>query len=122
MNDLPLWLFRANATLPDPRAMLRQAIEFEERGSLPLAASALDRAYGVDPNDSEITEARRRVLDAMSIEEHGLIWRYVPAGPFTMGWNEGEPDEARQSMWAHGAVRPGRAACRSSTAPADRSA
>lgn len=94
MNDLPLWLFRANATLPDPRAMLRQAIEFEERGSLPLAASALDRAYGVDPNDSEITEARRRVLDAMSIEEHGLIWRYVPAGPFTMGWNEGEPDEA----------------------------
>ena len=66
---------------------------FLSGGETALAASALDRAYGLLPDRSELARQRRGVLDELSIEEHGLVFRYVPAGTFLMGSSTGDPDE-----------------------------
>ncbi|MBX3232064.1 MAG: SUMF1/EgtB/PvdO family nonheme iron enzyme [Labilithrix sp.] len=63
------------------------------RGERALAASALDRAYGLLPNDEGVARQRRAVLDELAIDEHGLRFRYVPAGTFLMGSATGDPDE-----------------------------
>jgi formylglycine-generating enzyme len=57
------------------------------------AASAYDRAYGLAPQDKQIAAARARLLDSLSIEEHGITFRYIPAGTFLMGSDSGDPDE-----------------------------
>ncbi|HZV02481.1 MAG TPA: hypothetical protein VFF73_37590, partial [Planctomycetota bacterium] len=64
-----------------------------ERSGLRASASALDRAYGLAPDDVAIVESRRRALDALAITEHGTRFRYVPEGAFLMGSDEGDPDE-----------------------------
>lgn len=64
-----------------------------EKGDRAAAASALDRAYGNLPADAAIAQQRLALLDEFALHEHGLVWRYVPAGPFMMGSNEGDPDE-----------------------------
>jgi formylglycine-generating enzyme required for sulfatase activity len=84
---------RASYPDDDPRPALAVADEAEAAGDLPLAASALDRAHGVAPLDTAIAERRRRLLDALAVEEHGLRFRYIPTGTFLMGSEDGDPDE-----------------------------
>lgn len=62
-------------------------------GNLEMAASALDRAYGLLPRDEAIARQRRAVLDELAVTEHGLVFRYIPAGTFLMGSFDGDPDE-----------------------------
>jgi formylglycine-generating enzyme len=62
-------------------------------GDEATALVALDRAYGLASEDPTITAMRAAFLDRFAIEEHGLIWRYVPAGTFLMGSITGDPDE-----------------------------
>lgn len=69
------------------------ADHFLERGQERLAASALDRAYGLDPDSDFIAKQRQALLDRLAVTEHGIYFRYIPAGAFLMGSAEGEPDE-----------------------------
>lgn len=74
-------------------AFVVAADHFLAHGQLELAASALDRAYGLAPEDPSIAAQRRDVLDRLALVEHGLAFRYVPAGAFLMGSTDGDPDE-----------------------------
>ncbi|MEO0605674.1 MAG: SUMF1/EgtB/PvdO family nonheme iron enzyme [Myxococcota bacterium] len=76
-----------------PGEALVAADWFLERGDKELAASALDRAYGLAPHDEGVAERRRALLEELAIEAHGLSFRYVPAGTFLMGASDGDPDE-----------------------------
>ncbi|SEG87207.1 Formylglycine-generating enzyme, required for sulfatase activity, contains SUMF1/FGE domain [Thermomonospora echinospora] len=86
-------LLDAHDTAGDPGELLRLARELEDAGRRRLAATAYDRAHALDPSDAEVAEARWALLDAMSVEEHGIRFRYIPAGTFLMGSADGEPDE-----------------------------
>lgn len=88
-------LLRAGAAgrAGDPAAFVVAADHFLARGQLELAASALDRAYGLAPEDASIAAQRSDVLDRLALTEHGLRFRYVPAGTFLMGSTDGDPDE-----------------------------
>jgi formylglycine-generating enzyme required for sulfatase activity len=77
----------------DPRLLLEIARSLEEEGNLEGAATVYDRAYGLDPTDEEVRQGRWRVLGKLAVEEHGLLFRYVPGGPFLMGNNDGDADE-----------------------------
>ncbi|MEN0066532.1 MAG: SUMF1/EgtB/PvdO family nonheme iron enzyme [Myxococcota bacterium] len=77
----------------DPGEALVAADWFFEQGDLHLAASALDRAFGLAPDDASIALRRTSLLDSLAVEEHGLLFRYVPAGSFRMGSEDGDPDE-----------------------------
>jgi len=77
----------------DPARFLVAADDFLARGMPRVAASALDRAYGLLPRDEGVQRQRRAVLDELAITEHGLVFRYVPAGIFLMGSTRGDPDE-----------------------------
>jgi sulfatase modifying factor 1 len=88
-------LLRAGAAgrAGEAAAFVVAADHFLARGQLELAASALDRAYGLAPDDASIMVQRRDVLDRLALTEHGLVFRYVPAGTFLMGSTDGDPDE-----------------------------
>ena len=58
-----------------------------------LEATALDVAYGLNSDDKEIEKRRRELLETLAIFEHGINFRYVPAGTFLMGSEQGDPDE-----------------------------
>lgn len=77
----------------DPAEFSVLADYFLERERPDLAASALDRAYGLAPDDEQIRKQRAGLLDALAVEEHGLVFRYVPAGTFLMGSETGQDDE-----------------------------
>lgn len=77
----------------DATAFFKIGQEYESQGNLELAATAYDRAYGIKPDAETIAGARSRVLDNLSIKEHGIVFRYVPAGTFLMGSEDGDPDE-----------------------------
>lgn len=77
----------------DPGEALVIADHFLERGQERLAATALDRAYGLAPQDRFIAEQRQAVLDRLAVTEYGIHFRYIPAGTFLMGSATGEPDE-----------------------------
>jgi len=77
----------------DARELLVIADHLLERGDRALAATALDRAYGLAPDDAQIAHLRGALLDELAVDEHGLRWRYVPAGTFRMGARDGDPDE-----------------------------
>ena len=70
------------------------AQDLEAKGELQSAATAYDCAYGLQPGNAEIAEARRRLLDRLAVTEHGINFRYIPAGSFLMGSTKGDPDEA----------------------------
>ncbi|WP_119729258.1 SUMF1/EgtB/PvdO family nonheme iron enzyme [Thermomonospora amylolytica] len=80
-------------TVGDPRELLALARELEAAGDRHRAATAYDRAHGLDPADPEIAEARAALLDSLAVVEHGITFRYVPGGTFLMGSETGEPDE-----------------------------
>lgn len=63
------------------------------QGDKPAAAAMLDRAYGLDPSDASVALRRAQLLAELAVVEHGIRWRYVPAGAFLMGSAHGEPDE-----------------------------
>ena len=71
---------------------LVRAHELRESGDLQGAAALLDAAARNDR--VRVIEPLRHVLDALAVTEHGVVFRYVPAGTFTMGSLDGDPDEA----------------------------
>ncbi len=77
----------------DPQQLFEIARRLEAEGNREGAATVYDRAYGLDPRADDVREARGRVLDQLAVVEHGIGFRYVPAGPFLMGNHTGEPDE-----------------------------
>lgn len=76
-----------------PREFLAMGRRLEETGEARTAATAYDRAFGLDPRDDSIVHARRFLLDRLAVVEHGLTFRYIPAGTFLMGSEAGDPDE-----------------------------
>jgi formylglycine-generating enzyme required for sulfatase activity len=78
----------------DPGLLFEIAKKLEDEGNREGAATVYDRAYGLDPTLEDIRTHRARVLDQLSVTEHGLRFRYVPYGSFLMGYHFGEPDEA----------------------------
>ena len=77
----------------DPADYLVAADAFLLAGDRELAASALDRAYSLAPDDPGIARQRAAILDELAITVSGLAFRYVPAGTFAMGSDGGDPDE-----------------------------
>ena len=77
----------------DPGAALVAADYFLDHDLPRLAASAFDRAYGLNPADEGVARLRSNLLEELSVQEHGLHFRYVPAGTFVMGSEQGDPDE-----------------------------
>jgi formylglycine-generating enzyme required for sulfatase activity len=65
----------------------------QEQGDKPVLAAALDRAFGLAPDDEQLQRLRAQVLNELTLEEHGLVFRYVPAGTFLMGSTTGDVDE-----------------------------
>lgn len=87
-------------SMDDPEELLRSAQEFVSTGALTTAAQLLDHGYGIRPDFVNLTRLRAEVLDRLAIVEHGLRFRYIPAGRFLMGCDEGEPDERpRHTVW-----------------------
>jgi formylglycine-generating enzyme len=72
--------------------VLARAEELRAAGDVAGAAALLDAAAREDRVG--VMERLRRVLDALAVTEHGIVFRYVPAGAFTMGSRDGDPDEA----------------------------
>lgn len=85
-------LHRADPT-DDPTRAQVLADAASEAGDLKLVAAALDRAFGLAPHLADIAAGRAAALDALAIKEHGLIFRYVPTGTFSMGSPHGDLDE-----------------------------
>ncbi len=59
-------------------------------GDLEGAAALLDAAAA---DRDTVLPRNRELLDRMAVNEHGQVFRYVPAGTFTMGSNDGDADE-----------------------------
>lgn len=76
--------------LDNPEQLLRKARRFLAQDSPHAAASALDRAYGLDP---QLASERRQVLDSLARVQDGFRFCYIPGGYFLMGSNSGDPDE-----------------------------
>jgi formylglycine-generating enzyme required for sulfatase activity len=84
----------------DPWVLLTIGEELEAEGNLQGAATVYDRAFGIDPTSEKIRERRRTVLDLLAVVEHGIVFRYVPSGPFLMGSPDGPEDERpRHPVW-----------------------
>jgi sulfatase modifying factor 1 len=66
------------------------------RGESHLAATALDRAFGLAADNQEVVAERAALLNKLTVDELGLRFRYVPAGTFLMGSEDGDPDERPQ--------------------------
>ncbi len=69
------------------------AKEFQANGNLRMAATAYDRAYGLNPENHDIAIARKQILAQLAVVEHGMKFCYIPAGAFLMGSETGEADE-----------------------------
>ena len=84
-----LELYRQN----DAAALLKTARAWLQEGERHRAASALDRAYGLQPEDNQIANLRAEILESLSRRVDGVLYRYVPAGYFLIGSKTGEADE-----------------------------
>jgi formylglycine-generating enzyme required for sulfatase activity len=87
------WIIEAFEPEGDPWLLLQIGRELEAEGNLEGAAAVYDRAYGLEPTAEKIRQARAALLDRLAVREHGLVFRYVPGGPFLMGNPDGEEDE-----------------------------
>jgi formylglycine-generating enzyme len=87
------WLFADHATTGSAQALLRTARELAAADDLRTAATAYDRAYTLDPVDAEVARERRALLERLAVVEHGIRFRYIPAGTSLVGSATGEPDE-----------------------------
>lgn len=86
-------LIEGSSTAADAAKLVELAGQFQAKGQLHHAATALDRAFGLDSGNPVIRRIRQDLLDCLSVSEHGLNFRYVPAGTFIMGSFDGDPDE-----------------------------
>jgi formylglycine-generating enzyme required for sulfatase activity len=93
MRQRRRWLLASFGAEGDAQEYRTLASELEGRGESRLAAAAYDRAYALAPDDHAIAAERGALLDRLAIAEHGLTFRYVPAGSFLMGYVGGDPDE-----------------------------
>src|SRR5262245_42683255 len=93
MRGVRRWLLSSFGLEGDAQDYLTLAREWNGRGDLRLAATAYDRAYGLVPDDPTIAAERSALLDRLAVLEHGLTFRYIPAGSFLMGYSGGDPDE-----------------------------
>src|SRR5262249_32679904 len=73
---IPEWLYTACDPNEDAEPYVRLAQELKAQGALDAAATAYDRAFGLVPDDAEVAEARRRLLDRLAVVEHGILFRY----------------------------------------------
>lgn len=73
---------------------LSEAEKLAGNNMLHEAASVINRAYCIDPKNERISHLRNDILDKMSISECGLEFRYIPAGTFLMGSENGDTDES----------------------------
>lgn len=87
------WLRELEPGEGDAAGLRRLAERLVAKGDAEAAATAYDRAYGLAPDDGELAAARARLLDSLAVVEHGLRFRYVPAGCYAMGSPDGDPDE-----------------------------
>src|SRR4051812_15781157 len=87
------WITEAFEPEGDPYLLAGIASDLAAEGDLESAATVYDRAFGIAPEIERIRAARSAVLDQLEIQEHGLVFRYVPGGPSLMGCREGEGDE-----------------------------
>ena len=71
-------------------AVAERALADGDRG---LSATAYDRACAITPSDEAIAAARASVLESLAVTEHGMTFRYVPAGCYLTGSGDGDPDE-----------------------------
>ncbi len=71
---------------------IARAAEQRVRGDLEGAAATLDAAAREDRERT--LPLLRQVLDELAVTEHGITFRYVPAGTFVMGSSDGDADEA----------------------------
>lgn len=86
-------LRRQCAVAPSAATWGQLALHLERAEDARGAASAWDCAFGLNPDDPDARRRRAAVLDSLAVEEHGLIFRYVPAGTFLMGSEAGDEDE-----------------------------
>ena len=77
----------------DAKHFLSLAKELQANGNLRMAATAYDRAYGLNQENHEIAIARQQILAQLAVVEHGMKFCYIPAGAFLMGNETGESDE-----------------------------
>ena len=75
-------LLSSHGKIADANSYFQLGQDLQTQGDLELAATAYDRAYGLQPDDEAIWVARANVLDELGIEEHGIVFRYIPAGTF----------------------------------------
>lgn len=73
--------------------LLERARSLYDDGAQESAASAIDLAYGLAPEDPKIATLRSQILDSLAVAEHGLTFRYVPGRQYEIGSDSGDPDE-----------------------------
>ena len=87
------WLMASQGPVGDAQSLFELGKKLEGDGELHLAATAYDRAFGLRPDSQTLANARQVLLDRLAVAEHGISFRYIPAGSFLMGSDCGEPDE-----------------------------
>lgn len=87
------WIWDDSSALPDAIVTLETADALLREGAMDMAASLLDRAWGAQPTHRALQDARAALLDRLSIREHQINFRYIPAGWFRQGSEEGDEDE-----------------------------
>ena len=93
MSDLLQTLKESYGQQGDADAYFELAQDLELKKDYHRAATAYDRAFGLAPNREDIATVRAKLLNQLSVVEHGIHFRYIPAGTFLMGSDEGDPDE-----------------------------
>lgn len=91
---VPEWLFTGYDRHDNPQRYVTLAQELLSQGERRAAATAYDRAFGIAPTDRAIARVRDELLNQLAVIEHGIVFRYIPAGTFLMGSEAGDPDEA----------------------------
>jgi formylglycine-generating enzyme len=90
---IPDWLTTSYGGDEEAQKYVALAQQLRAQGENEAAATAYDRAFGLAPDDAAIASARMNLLDQLAIVEHGIAFRYIPAGTFLMGSDTGDPDE-----------------------------
>ncbi len=87
------WLRKAHGIEGNSAELFELGRRLEGSGEVHLAATAYDRAYGLDSANTELSQVRLQLLERLAVREHGLRFVYIPAGSFLMGSETGDPDE-----------------------------
>ncbi|MFX1254027.1 MAG: SUMF1/EgtB/PvdO family nonheme iron enzyme, partial [Promethearchaeota archaeon] len=87
------WLLMEYGSAGDAEELFTLARELEKQGKFRIAATAYDRAFGLEPDNKKIVMARKQLLERLAVVEHGIKFCYIPAGSFLMGFDKGDPDE-----------------------------